>query len=134
MDRFEAKFVKGPGCWLWTAGLTQGGYGKFFVAGKTVLAHRFSYEMYVGEIPSGLQIDHLCRTRECVRPDHMEPVTLAENIRRGETGANNRAKTHCPLGHEYTKNNIYRINGSRRCATCQKARTREYKQRMRDAC
>ena len=71
-------------CWNWTAAIFKGlGYGKFNFNGKTCYAHRVSYELHVGEIPSGLQIDHLCRNRKCVNPDHLEPVTHIENIRRG---------------------------------------------------
>jgi hypothetical protein len=83
-DRFEAKFERGgPGdCWLWTAGKTYNGYGMFGTAECITTAHRWSYMLYVGPIPDGLVVDHLCRVRNCVNPDHLEPVTHAENARR----------------------------------------------------
>lgn len=70
------------GCWLFIGGQTGDGYGRFSVNGRLEVPHRTAYEMFVGEIPAGLQLDHLCRTRHCVNPDHLEPVTPSENIRR----------------------------------------------------
>jgi hypothetical protein len=75
----DAWIVDENGCWLWQRTIDRGGYGA--LNGST--AHRFVYEMYRGPIPEGLHIDHLCRVRHCVNPDHMEPVTKAENCRRG---------------------------------------------------
>jgi hypothetical protein len=69
------------------------------------MAHRISYEHFVGPIPKGLFIDHLCRMRACVNPGHLEPVTTLENARRGDGGSNNRRKTHCTRGHEYSDEN-----------------------------
>lgn len=71
------------GCWLWTDATSWNGYGRFYTGSRVMSAHRLSYELAVGPIPDGLQIDHLCRVRACVNPAHLEPVTLAENIRRG---------------------------------------------------
>lgn len=70
-------------CWEWMLSTTGNGYGVFSVSGKNALAHRWSYENLVEPVPDGLVIDHLCRNRLCVNPDHMEPVTNAENVRRG---------------------------------------------------
>lgn len=74
------------GCWLWTASLTHNGYGKFWVDGAVVRAHRWIYEQLVGPIPDGLHLDHVhergCRSRRCVNPAHLEPVTNEENQRR----------------------------------------------------
>lgn len=87
------------------------------------------YRELVAPIPDDLTLDHLCRVRACVNPDHMEPVTIRENALRGETAAaRNAAQTHCPQGHEYTGENTYVTTaGSRRCRTC----TREYVRRSK---
>lgn len=87
-DRFIAKVDYTSGaCWVWTAAQCPNGYGRFGASGGTHLPHRLSYEHFVGQIPDGLQIDHLCRNRACVNPTHMEPVTAKENTRRGTAGA-----------------------------------------------
>jgi hypothetical protein len=108
-----------PGdCWLWIGAKSPEGYGRF---GKHDYAHRVSYESIVGPIPESLVVDHLCRTRLCVNPAHMEVVTQKENILRG-TGysARHARKTHCAQGHEFTPENIYRVKGrnSRICKKC----------------
>lgn len=126
IQRFEDKVaVAGADeCWLWTAGCDPDGYGHFKLNGKTVRAHRLAYELAVGPIPDGLQIDHVkkrgCRHKNCVNPRHLEPVTCRENLARGDTlNAANVAKTHCPEGHKYTLENTY-INprGARVCRIC----------------
>lgn|SRR5690606_5793950 len=116
--RFLAKIRREDGgCWLWTGGLTRTGYGKF---GGTGLAHRYAYQRFIGQIPAGMQLDHLCRNRACCNPSHLEPVTGRENLLRGDTWqARNAAKTHCPQGHEYTPENTYRYaDGRRKCRAC----------------
>jgi endogenous inhibitor of DNA gyrase (YacG/DUF329 family) len=80
-------------CWLWE-GCTRGGYGRLKIDGKMSEAHRASYEYHVGKIPEGLVLDHLCRNRSCINPAHLEPVTTAENIRRGEQGSLDAMKKH----------------------------------------
>lgn len=131
-ERFERHFHPEPntGCWLWTGHLHDHGYAMLRANGKNMRMHRWSYEHFIGPIPRGLQIDHLCRTRCCVNPDHLEAVTGKENTKRGLSGslarARNLAKTHCPRGHAYTPENIemYR-DGKRRCRTCIRARRRK---------
>lgn len=118
---FWSKVRRDPsGCWLWTAAVNSKGYPCFGVKGRSQLAHRLAYQMLVGPIPVGLEMDHLCRTPRCVNPDHLEPVTPAENTRRA-LAVNN--PTHCPRGHAYTADNTYvkhRSNGqiNRTCRTC----------------
>lgn len=125
VDRF-AKLVAlvDSGCLEWIGGATLGGYGTFAVApGRTnpkrEMAHRWSYEHHVGPIPEGFDIDHLCRNRLCVNPNHLEPVTRAENVRRAFV-----CVTHCPSGHAYDDANTYVRPGtnSRRCRACSYAR------------
>ena len=131
-ERFWPKVNKTDSCWLWTASKSSDGYGGFRLAGKMVRAHRFAYELLVGPIPDGLELDHLCRVRECVNPKHLEAVTLQENIRRGNTGKNNGNKTHCPQGHEYTEANIYITpEGKRHCRECGRIRMRAYHAKKR---
>lgn len=130
--RFWAKVDKfgQNGCWLWTAALDPAGYGRFKEAGRgglVRLAHRIAYQLVVGPIPTGLQLDHLCRVRRCVNPAHLEPVTSAENTRRGIHHNSN--KTHCLLGHAYTAENTYTTpRGSRECRICRAAKDRQRRQ------
>jgi len=96
--------------------------------GKNKVAHRISYELLKGDIPEGLDLDHLCRNRGCVNPDHLEPVTRKENLLRGNTiPAKHARKTHCPQGHEYTKGNTFiSKSGSRHCRKCRAIRSSRY--------
>src|SRR6266568_5486930 len=101
--RFWAKVDRSGACWLWTAHVGEDGYGTFSLDGHHQRAHRIAWVLLRGPIPEGLQIDHLCRVRACVNPDHLEPVTQRENILRGEgISALCARRTHCPQGHEYT--------------------------------
>jgi hypothetical protein len=112
-------------CWIWTAGVTSNGYGRIRVGGADLRAHRHAYEVFVGPIPDGLVIDHLCRTPLCVNPSHLEPVTVRENTLRGVgRTARNAAKTHCLRGHEFTPENTYWYRGGRHCMECRRARKR----------
>jgi len=112
-------------CWLWTGAGTGNGYGKFWVFPRMVPAHRYAYEFCVGPIPEGLEIDHLCRVRNCVNPDHLEPVTHRENILRGETiMAKNAAQTHCKNGHPFDEANTYHYRGFRHCRECRRQHKR----------
>ena len=114
-----SKIIVGDDCWEWKGMPKSGGYHQIKVGGRNLMAHRVVYELLVGPIPEGLQLDHLCRNRWCVRPDHLEPVTPKENKRRGITV--NETKTHCPRGHAYNEENTYRFpDGSRRCRACRR--------------
>ncbi len=104
----------------------RGGYGLAWHKGHNNLAHRRVYELLRGPIPEGLTLDHLCRERSCVNPDHLEPVTFRENIRRGQSppGINSRM-THCKNGHPLSGDNIrIETSGGRRCRTCDNERCR----------
>ena len=119
-QRFDEKWIPEPntGCWLWTAAIARG-YGVFWFEGRQGPAHRYAYERWAGPIPDGLQLDHLCRVRNCVNPNHLEPVTCRENLLRGETfNATNAARTHCPQGHEYDEKNTYVWRSQRHCRPC----------------
>jgi hypothetical protein len=134
-ERFWAKVDKdGPGgCWEWTGTRTKG-YGKFQAESRrTVSAHRFAYELLVGVIPDGLTLDHLCRNRSCVNPEHLEPVTIGENVRRGYgfSGINAR-KTHCPEGHPLVPENLASsTKGWRACMTCKREQQRAARRQQR---
>lgn len=130
--RFWLKVEKTDECWHWQGHVSQLGYGQFTMDGLTVLAHRFAYEDVVGPIPNGLVIDHLCRVRDCVNPEHLEVVTQAENTRRGLSGVLKPALTHCPSGHDYDEENTRYVQGKYPiCRTCDRIRKRvEYRALM----
>lgn len=135
-ERFLERTMIDPatGCVLWTGARNPGGYGTFYMGGKTRLAHRLAYEMFVGPIPEGLQLDHLCRTRHCVSPACLEPVTSRENTMRGEgLAVINLQKTSCPSGHEYDEANTSFYRGMRYCRACDRERKRARYQRQRQA-
>lgn len=121
-ERFWPKVNKTDGCWEWTASKDVEGYGRIGEGGKygrPLLAHRVSWFFEYGVWPKET-IDHLCRNRGCVRPSHLEDVSMKENILRGESpSATHARKTHCPQSHPYSGNNLYvHPNGSRRCRKC----------------
>ena len=133
-ERFWAKVNKTDTCWLWTAGTSVEGYGRFRLNDRSRKAHQVSYEMHVGPIPEGKVLDHLCRVPGCVNPAHLEPVTDRENILRGTApAAVNAAKTHCKRGHEFTDDNTYWSKGKRSCKTCSAAHDKAYKAARRKA-
>jgi hypothetical protein len=133
-DRFVSKYQVNPetGCWEWKAALKDSGYAAFWDGRHMAPGHLFAYEAVIGKVPKGLHLDHLCRTRICVNPFHVEPVTMEENIRRSPLNQAmweaKRTRTHCKHGHPFTEENIYwrtdgwKGNPSRRCRTCVRAR------------
>lgn len=129
--RFMEKVVVDAalGCWQWNGGCSRG-YGQFWHEGRTVPAHRFAYEHLVGPIQSGAVIDHLCRTKACVNPAHLEPVTQRQNVHRGDAI---RPRTHCKRGHLLVAGNVYeRPGGIRECLTCRIDRRRRETAKMAD--
>lgn len=124
-ERFWDRVDRTGECWPWLGHIRRDGYGSFPVNSQMRYAHRVAYELVVGPIPAGLELDHLCRNRRCVRPDHLEPVTHLENMRRG-VRATTRA-THCIRGHvlDYTDS-----KGKRGCRTCRYAAVVRWRQRI----
>ena len=117
-------------CLPWTASGVGAGYGQFWVRERMVLAHRFAYEMVVGSIPDGLSLDHLCRVRHCVNPDHLEPVTQKENVLRGVNF--NSTKANCPkCGGAYTPYTRPSGRTRRQCRACIREYKREYQREWR---
>lgn len=120
-ERFWPKVDKRSSdeCWPWTAGLA-GPYGSFYDGRANTKAHRIAYQLVKGEIPDGLQIDHLCRNRLCCNPNHLEAVTSRENTLRGfGSSAVNARKTHCINGHPFDEANTYvQRQNHRDCRAC----------------
>ncbi|MFJ4738737.1 HNH endonuclease signature motif containing protein [Streptomyces sp. NPDC088775] len=145
LERFHARCSPRPnGCIHWTGYVSKFGYGSFSVAGGRKQAHRVAYELFVGPIPDGAHVDHVCHNRDltcgggnscqhrrCVNPDHLEPVTILENLRRSPlTPYGKPPKSECIRGHELSEENTYvRSNGARLCRQC----TLSQQQRKRDA-
>lgn len=126
--RFWAKVEPTGFCWNWTGHRNKTGHGRFHpTRNRSIAAHRFAYELLVGPIPEGLHLDHLCRNTACVNPDHLEPVTLKENVLRGFGITAQAARaTHCKNGHEFTpENTIVRAKGWRGCRECKREWQRE---------
>lgn len=123
-ERFWEKVEKTDTCWLWTAYVRPNGYGSIQGRRGPLLVHRLAFEWAFGPIRPGLTIDHLCRTRHCVRPAHMEAVANRTNVLRGVgPTAVNAQKTHCPQGHPYSPENTMRrrvrgVDGGRLCREC----------------
>lgn len=139
-DRFWPKVQVTQGCWLWIGGRDMHGYGHFYFGPDDGQggSHRFSWELRNGPVPAGMHLDHLCRVRHCVRPDHMEVVSNRENVLRGVgPSAENARKTHCKRDHEFTPENTGRNKaGNRYCRECERAkwtRTAERRKAVRQA-
>lgn len=114
LQLFECKYrVEKDGCWDWLFGITPNGYSVFRVGEETWYGHRWSYQHFVGPLMSGKTIDHLCRNRRCVNPNHLEQVSYGENLRRGVAA---RWSPLCPNGHRYP----VAVNGYRKCKECKR--------------
>ena len=121
LERFWNKIQFTSDCWNWIGAHSPEGYGRFSYQGKSIYPHRFIYEMYNGVIDKTLELDHLCRKRDCVNPQHLEAVSHQINGLRGNgIAAINAKKTHCKNGHEFTIENIYLRPDGRGggCLTC----------------
>ncbi|MGA4541309.1 HNH endonuclease signature motif containing protein [Uniformispora flossi] len=118
------------GHWLWTGSTNRKGYGRFWFQGRSEEAHRVAYELFVGPIPDGLQIDHVCRVRPCVNPEHLEPVTHEENYRRGNGVFGPPPFERCRSGrHLMSQTRVFRgiKNPRPRCGVCEQERIQSYK-------
>lgn len=129
-------FNESGGCWVWNGSFGGSGYGNFydpFHKKRTTTAHRYSYELLKGPIDEGLTIDHLCRNKKCINPEHLEQVSIRENLIRG-TGfiAINVKKTHCPDGHPYDGRNLGVYKGLRHCKMCKRNRIAIWRQKKHD--
>jgi len=141
LGRFWAKTQRNPesGCWEWTGQRSDRGYALIKLGGRMRRAHRLAYETLIGSVQDGLVLDHLCRVRHCVNPAHLEPVTCAENTRRGEApsrkGWRLNPKPNCPQGHPFDAANTYirPNNGRRMCRTCMRIRKQRNQQAKRAA-
>ena len=134
IERFLTKIDFGEHCWTWTGATAGEGYGAAWDAdnGRQTYAHRIAHELFHGPIPEGLEVDHLCRNRLCVRPTHLEAVTGAENKRRARERAG--LLDHCAKGHPFDEVNTY-VNpkGYRSCRLCERARRRQSASRLQEA-
>ena len=122
------------GCWLWSKALTDDGYGRLEYCKRKWLAHRFVYELLVGPIPDGLELDHRCRNRACVNPAHLDPVTKRVNWERGESYTRKlAAQSHCKRGHEFTpENTAVTSQGNRECRSCRQVHADRRRKRERE--
>ena len=127
-QRFWSKVVKGYGCWTWQGAIVTN-YGQCGFGGKIQYAHRVSYELLVGPIPPGLQLDHLCKNTRCVNPAHLEAVTaLVNNMRSTSPSSRNAKKLDCLRGHPLSGENLKILSGGRRsCRACERLRAQRYR-------
>lgn len=122
--------VSDNGCWEVSGSRDGYGYGRINDGGRPRNTHIVLWEALYGPVPEGMELDHLCRNPACLRPDHLEPVTHLENVRRGDCGRHNTVKTHCPGGHEYSPENTYiDPKGSRVCRACRVLHNGAYRRR-----
>lgn len=130
IDRLLSRVTVDPNsnCWRWNGSVTHGGYGRIKVTtSQAAYVHRVTYEALVGPIPCGMELDHLCRVRSCVNPEHLEPVTRTVNNQRAHSYHS--AKTSCPQGHPYDEENTLTSGGKRHCRACRRRKAAERRQR-----
>lgn len=139
IERTMSHISKSDDCWVWLGKPANTGYGQIGFGKRnervTKNAHRVVYELLVGEVPEGKQLDHLCKNRLCVNPAHLEPVTQRENLLRGDgIPAVNAAKTHCVRGHKLSGDNVrtYGLRGGRQCIQCVRMRQKQYRQKVKE--
>jgi hypothetical protein len=134
-QRFWSHVDKSHSCWIWNGAQNGNGYGTFQIDRKNYRVHRLSYMILRGEIPSGLSLDHLCRNRLCVNPDHLEAVSLRENILRGTGPASSCRTNICCHGHDLITNGRIRGDGKRVCILCVRSqsqvRNKAYRERLK---
>jgi hypothetical protein len=142
-ERFIERVEKTELCWNWGGCVLRGGYGQFWDGTKKIYAHRYSYQIHRGPIPEGLVVDHLCRNRKCVNPEHLEAVSASENIRRGDfarvPGSDSRftgvgiRKSHCIRGHNLEENATHTKGNPnfRRCRICNIIHQKKFQERKR---
>lgn len=135
-ERFEAKIDRSGDCWIWTGHIRPNGYGAFHVDGKLTSVHRFAYEYFVGPIPDGAHLDHLCRVRACANPAHLEPVSPRENVLRGQSPhVQLFHEDTCKRGHPLVGDNVYiwhKRPNQRGCKACRYQRVLDYQRRRRE--
>lgn len=128
LHRLLRSAVRQGDCWKWSGAKTPPGYGKLWVNGRCIYAHRLSYVIFKGTINNGREIDHLCKNKSCINPDHLEVVAHIVNLERAMVPTIiNRLKTHCIRGHEFTENNTRRIGHWRICRECCRLRRRNFR-------
>lgn len=132
-ERFWSRVNKTDTCWLWTGHLASDGYGQIYNGKSSVYVHRLSLSFIGKTIPKGMEVDHLCRVKNCLNPEHLEVVTRKENILRGEGAAAKCArKTHCVRGHELNADNIYPGKTYRQCKVCVGIRNKKHATAIRN--
>lgn len=139
MERLLEKcYAAESGCWQWIGAQNRKGYGQLFFRGKLWVSHRVAYTIFVGEIPEGMTVDHLCFNKGCINPAHLEPVTALENTQRAKRAGRHRPSTqyppgYCAAGHQYTEDNVaIRPDGRRRCKMCARLKRRRQILRLRE--
>lgn len=144
LARLQARYrVLDNGCWEWTSHLNPGGYGSFYLDGRRIGAHRASYQLHIGSIPAGHDIDHECHNRDstcpggrgcphrrCVNPEHLTPATRSQNLTNGQGGGVFKHLTKCKSGHRFDADNTYLdARGWRGCRTCRNDASRRHRAR-----